>query len=174
VKICPKQWRFHCKRVLSGDEISFPKRELGQKNYDNMSVTLGDKRPSYSTVKNYVAMFRTGHFSTEDKRSGRPTQVTVPENVDAIYSMILDNRRITAKKIAETLVISQERVGYIIHEILDMKNISAKCVPKCLNSDQKHDRVLASQAILDGFWQDPVEFFNHLVTMDETWIHIRI
>jgi transposase len=52
-----------------------------------MSVTLGDKRPSYSTVKNWVAKFRTGHSCTEEEHSGRPTQVTVPENVDAIHSM---------------------------------------------------------------------------------------
>jgi transposase len=57
-----------------------------------MSVALGDKRPSYPTVKNWVARFRTGHLSTEDEESSaRPTQVTIPENVDAIYSMILDD-----------------------------------------------------------------------------------
>jgi hypothetical protein len=38
--------------------------------------------------------------------------VTSPENVDAIHSMTLDNQRIFTKKIAETLAISQERVGY--------------------------------------------------------------
>jgi transposase len=57
-----------------------------------MSVTLDDKRPSYSTVKNWVARFRTGYLSTENKeRSGRQTQVTIPENMDAIHSMILDD-----------------------------------------------------------------------------------
>jgi hypothetical protein len=50
--------------VLSGEEIPFSKRELGpQKIYDDMSVTSGDKRPSYSTVKNWVP--------------GRLTQVTI-------------------------------------------------------------------------------------------------
>jgi hypothetical protein len=57
-----------------------------------MSVTFGDERPSHSTVKNWVARIQTGHFSTEDKeRSGRPTQVTIPGNIDDIHSMILDN-----------------------------------------------------------------------------------
>jgi hypothetical protein len=51
--------------------------------------------------------------------------------------------------IAETLAISQERVGCIIHEILDMRELSAKWVPKCLNTGQERDRVLPSQAILD-------------------------
>jgi predicted HTH transcriptional regulator len=102
-----------------------------------MSIRLGNKHPSYSRLKNLVARFRTGYLSAEDERSRRPTQVTVAENMDAIHSMILDDRRISAEKIAETLVISRERVGYIIHEILDMKKLSSKWVPKCLNADQK-------------------------------------
>jgi hypothetical protein len=53
-----------------------------------------------------------------------------------------------------------------------MRKLSAKWVPKCLNADQKCDRVVASQAILDRFRRDPVGFLNRLLTMDETWIHI--
>jgi hypothetical protein len=63
-----------------------------------MLVTLNDKHPSYSMVKNWVAGFRTRHLITEDERSGRPTEVTIPENADAIHSMILDSRRISAKR----------------------------------------------------------------------------
>jgi hypothetical protein len=63
-------------------------------------------------------MFRTGYLSTEDEElSWRPTEVTFPENMDAVHSMILDDRRISGKNTAETLAISRERVGYIIHEI---------------------------------------------------------
>jgi hypothetical protein len=47
--------------------------------------------------------------------------VTIQENVDAIHSMIMDDQRISAKKIVGTLAISYERVGYIIHEILDIR-----------------------------------------------------
>jgi hypothetical protein len=53
---------------------------------------------------------------------------------------------VSAKDIAETLAISRERVGYILHEILDMRKLSAKWVPKCLNADHKRDQALASQA----------------------------
>jgi hypothetical protein len=61
--------------------------------YDVMPIALDDMCPSYSTVKNWVARFRTGHLS---KR--RPTQETIPGNVYAIHSMIQDNQRISAKK----------------------------------------------------------------------------
>jgi hypothetical protein len=66
---------------------------------------LGDKCPSNSAVNNWVAKVRTGHLSTKDEHSGTPTQVTTPENEDAIHSTILNDRRISAKKIAETQAI---------------------------------------------------------------------
>jgi len=39
--------------------------------------------------------------------------------------MVLDNRRMKVNEIAETIVISKERVGYILHEALDMKKLRA-------------------------------------------------
>jgi hypothetical protein len=46
-------------------------------------------------------------LNTEDKEcSGRPTQATISENVGAIHSIILDDRRISAKNTVETLAIS--------------------------------------------------------------------
>jgi transposase len=60
---------------------------------------LKGKSAKNSTAKNWLARFRTGHLSTEDEEhSGRPTQVTIPENVDAIHSLILDNRRMSGKR----------------------------------------------------------------------------
>jgi hypothetical protein len=55
--------------------------------------------------------------------------VTNPEKVVAIHFIILDDRRISAKNIAENLAICRETVGYNIHESLDMRNLSAKWVP---------------------------------------------
>jgi transposase len=93
--------------VPSGDEYLFLNGNSAKEIYDDVSVTLGDERPSYSTVKNLVARFRTGYFSNEEGEcSGRPTQVTVPENMAAIHSMILDDQRISSKKIGETLAMS--------------------------------------------------------------------
>ena len=103
--------------------------------------TLGEHAPSYATVKNWVAQFKRGEFSTCDApRPERPKTVTIPEIIDQIHELILEDRRISAKSIAEQLGISRERVGSIIHEGLDMRKLSAKWVPKCLNADQKRQR----------------------------------
>jgi len=52
--------------------------------------------------------------------------VTTPEIIDQIHELILEDRRISAKSIAEQLGISRERVESIIHEDLDMRKLSAK------------------------------------------------
>jgi len=44
--------------------------------------------------------------------------------------MILADRRISSKETAETLKISFDRVGFIIHDVLDTRKLSAKWMPK--------------------------------------------
>jgi len=85
-----------------------------------------------------VGEFKRGDSSTCDApHPGRPKTVTTPEIIEQIHELILEDRRISAKSIAEQLGISRERVRSIIHEDLDMRKLSAKWVPKCLNADQK-------------------------------------
>jgi len=123
----------------------------------------------YTTVKNWVARFKRGDFSTcVAPRPGRPKTVTTLEFIDQIHELILEYRRISAKSIAEQLGISRERVGSIINKDLDMWKFSAKWVPK-LTTDQKRQRCQSSEQILEFFWCDPNDFLSRLLTMDETW-----
>jgi len=84
-------------------------------------------------------------------RPGRPKTVTTPEIIDQIHELILEDRPISAKSIAEQLGISRERVGSIIHEDLDFRKLSAMWVPKCLNTDQKRQRYLSSEQLWNIF-----------------------
>ena len=77
-----------------------------------LTETLGEHAPSYATVKTWVAQFKRGDFSTCDApRLGRPKTTTTPEIIDQIHELIMGDRRIWAKSIAEQLTISRERVG---------------------------------------------------------------
>jgi predicted phosphatase len=51
--------------------------------------------------------------------------------------MLLDDRRIKVREIAETIGISKECVGYTLHEELDMKKHCARWVLRLLTADQK-------------------------------------
>jgi len=62
---------------------------------------------------------------------------TAPEIIEQVHDMLLDDRRMKVREIAETIGISKECVGYILHEELDMKKLCARWVPHLLTADQK-------------------------------------
>jgi len=96
--------------------------------------------------------------------------MTTPEIIVQIYELILEDGRISATSVAEQLGISRDWVGYIIFEYMDMRKLSAKWVPKCLNADHKRQRYQSSEQHLEFFRRDRNDFLTRLVTMDETWL----
>ena len=77
--------------------------------------------------------------------------MTTPEIIDQIHELMLEDRRISTKSIAEQLGISRERVGFIIHEDLDMRKLSTKWTPKCLKAHEKRQQCQASEQLLEFF-----------------------
>jgi len=126
-----------------------------------LTETLGEPAPSYATVRNWVAQFKRGDFSTCDApRPGRHKTVTTQEIFDQIHELILEDRWISAKSIAEQPDISRERVSSIIHEDMDKRKLSAKWIPKCLNADQKRQLCQSSEQILKFFRRDANDFLS--------------
>jgi len=67
-----------------------------------LTETFREHAPLYATVKNWVVQFKRGDFSTcGASRPGRPKTVTTLEIIDQIHELILEDRRISAKSIAE-------------------------------------------------------------------------
>lgn len=56
---------------------------------------------------------------------------------DSEHDLILVDWRTPVTNILETRNTSQERVGFMIDNVLNMRKLSAKWVPKCSNSDKK-------------------------------------
>jgi hypothetical protein len=65
--------------------------------------------------------------------------------------MVLDDRRMKVRKIAETIGISKERIGYILHEEFDMKKFCTRWVLRLLAADQKRTRVKISEQCFEAF-----------------------
>ena len=131
--------------------------------------TLREHASAYATVKNWVAQFKRGDFSTCDEpRPGISKTVTTPEIIDQIHKLILEDRRNSVKSIAEQLGISRDRVGSIIHEDLDMQKPLREVGPEMPERGSKTSRCQSSEQLLDFFRCDPNDFLSRLVTMDET------
>ena len=74
--------------------VFFLQGKASKESHATLTETLGKHASSYATVKNWVAQFKRGDFSTCDApRPGRPKTVTNPENTDQIHELILEDRR---------------------------------------------------------------------------------
>jgi len=88
---------------------------------------MGDSSLSFSTIKKWAAEFKRGHTSLEDDpHEGRPKSATTPGIIEQVHNMVLDDLQIKVREIAETIGISKERVGCILHEELDMKKLCTR------------------------------------------------
>jgi transposase len=65
-----------------------------------------------STIKEWAAEFKRGRTSREgDPREGHPKSATTPEITEQVLDMVLDDRRMKVREIAETIGISKKCAG---------------------------------------------------------------
>lgn len=139
---------------------------------DKLKKYYGDSAPSHGMVHKWFTEFRCGRITTNDaERPGRPIEVTTEDIVNKIHDIVLADRRVKIRELAEAVHISTERVFHILHDILGMKKLSARWVPRLLTVDQKRKRVTTSEACLAMYNRNPSEFLRRYVTVDETWVH---
>lgn len=106
---------------------------------DELDAVYGDSAPSFTTVKFWAAEFKRGRTSLgDDERSGRPKTATTDDNIAQVHQMVLDNRRIKVREIAEAMNMSKERVCHILNQDLGMRKLSARWVPRLLTLDVSH------------------------------------
>src|SRR5436190_21585100 len=139
---------------------------------DELDSVYGDSAPSFTTVKFWAAEFKRDRKSLGDvERSGRPKTASTDENIAKVHKIVLDDRQIKVREIAEVMNMSNERVCHILNQHLDMRKLSARWVPRLLTLDQKRVRMKVSRALLVQFRRTKSEFWRRLITVDETWIH---
>lgn len=150
----------------------FLKGNTPSKIKEELDAVYGDCAPSFTTVKFWAAEFKRGRTSLgDDERSGRPKTATMDDNIAEIHQIVLDNRRVKVREIAEAMSMSKERVCYVLNEDLGMRKLSARWVPRLLTLDQKRVRMNISKALLAQFRRNKPEFWRRLITVDETWVH---
>jgi histone-lysine N-methyltransferase SETMAR len=96
---------------------------------------------------------------------------TTPDIIEQVHDMLLDDGRMKVCKIAETIGISKERVGYILHKELDTKKLCARWVPCLLTADQKRTHMKISKQCLEHFNKNKTDFMRRFITIDVTSIH---
>ena len=103
-----------------------------------------------------------GRISTNNEpRSGHPVEVTPPEITEKNHKIILADRRVKVREVAESIRITTERIRNILHEHLTMKKLCARWVPRLLAPNQKQRRKDVSADCLAHYRCNPTEFCVH-------------
>ena len=105
-----------------------------------------------------------------ERRIACRTPEHVSENIDEVKKIVLANRRITVRKVAEDLNISIGSCHSIFTNDLGMIRVAAKFVPKLLYFDQKQHRINIALEILDSVRDDP-NVLQRVLTADESWVY---
>jgi len=105
---------------------------------EGLDAAYGNSSPSMATVKNWFNEFQSGRTLVfNEPRPGAPKSATTEDNVTKIHHLVLADHRLKIREIADTVGMSKDRVGHILHEILFMKKVSAQWVPRLLTPDSE-------------------------------------
>ena len=115
---------------------------------------------------------KCGDFYTfSAPRLGRHKTVTTPEITDQIHELMFEDRKISFKWIGEQVSISLDRVKFIIHEYLYMRNLREMST-EMLESGIKRELCQSSEQIWKIFVAIQMIFsLARLVTVYETWLY---
>ena len=93
----------------------------------------GDSAPGKSTIIDWYVGFKRGRTNTNHaERSGRPKLAVVSENITKVHKIVLGDRKLKLREIADTLKISEGSVFTILNESLGMHKLISKWVPRFL------------------------------------------
>ncbi|UYV74394.1 ABL1 [Cordylochernes scorpioides] len=121
--------------------------------------------------RSYLGPKQQGREDVNDEeRAGRPSTSTTDEKINEVEKMILANRRITVREVAEGLNISIGSCHSIFINDLGMRRVAAKFVPKLLNCDQKQHRMNIANEMLDSVRDNP-NLLQRVITGDEAWVY---
>ena len=118
--------------------------------FEMLTVAFGESTMSRTQVQLWYNRFKEGREDVnDDARPGRPSTSTTDENIEAVKKMILDNRRITIREVADDVGISFGSCQAIFTDVLATKRAATKIVAKLLNFEQKHRRMASFRDVDD-------------------------
>ena len=132
-----------------------------------LKVAYSECTVSQKSVYKWYKLFTEGREeANDDARPGRPSTPTSNENTEAVKKTVMENRRITIREVAEDVGISVGSCHAIFSDILGLKRVATKFVPKLLNFDQKTRRMTIAEEMLNDVNDDP-DLPKKVITGDE-------
>lgn len=131
-----------------------------------------DLAPSYATVKNWLADFKSGgRTSFEDQpRTGRPLSAGGDDRTEDVLSLVSEDPHVTVREISIETGIPGTCVWRILTDVLQFHNVAAFWVPAMLTAQQMEQRRQQAAVIRDRLLDLGDQRYDIYTIVDETWI----
>ncbi|PNF29695.1 hypothetical protein B7P43_G13063, partial [Cryptotermes secundus] len=124
IKFCQKLWDTQAKTI----------RKIQQ--------AIGDDAMGVTQIKEWFNRFKHGRMSADsEQRSGRPSTSRNADVIEKVRTLIMEDRRLAIREVADGVGISRGSANTILTEDLGMRRVAAKFVPKMLSPEQQHLRL---------------------------------
>jgi len=152
-------------------KFCFKLQKSAKETHEMLKLVYGNAAVTMKTVYKWFELFCNGCKSVEDEeRSGRPSTSKTQENVEKVREMILSNRRLTIRELSENVNISYGSVRNILTTDLNLRQMSAKFVPRVLTVEQKQQCLSFSLELRDRAASDS-SFLGNVMTGNETLVY---
>ena len=107
-----------------------------------LTKAYGESAMSKTRVYKWYKRFQDGREDVEDdERPGRPSTSTTDENVEKVKKIVMNDRRITIREVADDICISIGSCHEVFSNVLGTKRVAAKFFSTLLNFEQKQRRM---------------------------------
>ena len=109
---------------------------------EDLQKVYGDSRFTNSCIHKWFHRFSDGRKSVkDDPRCGRKVTVSTDKRIAAIEEYVMKDRRITVRQVGENFDIGYGTAQDILTNVLGMRRVCARWVPRLLVTEQKTVRV---------------------------------
>lgn len=133
-----------------------------------LQKAFGSQCLSKKTAYKWYKKFQEGRESVEKNVvSNRLKTSTDEQHVKEIKDLVLKNRRLTVRDLADAVSISKGSANTIVTDVLSLKRVKSRLVPKTLNFFEKNRRVNICKEMISDY----ETVMKRIITGDETWIY---
>ena len=119
-----------------------------QQCIDELNSIFGNEAPSRTNVYRWYDEFNRGRSLLQDElREGPSKSVVVPETIDAVPQLILQDRHVSYRAIETTLHIIGTSIRSILPAHLTVKRICSRWIPHNLSIAQKNQSIRVTKVL---------------------------
>ncbi|PNF20111.1 hypothetical protein B7P43_G04786 [Cryptotermes secundus] len=131
-------------------------QKLGDTQAETVSKiqqAFGDDAMGVTQIKDWFNRFKHGRMSMDsEQRSGRPSTSRNANVIEKVRTLIMEDRRLTIRQVADEVGISRGSANTTLTEELGMQRLAAKLLPKLLSPEQQQLRLEVAQDMLEVSW----------------------